>query len=245
MNAPALRPRSAVEIIDAAFHLMRRNYLEMLAVGGVIIIPLAVLEFLSPPYVALGFAMLRTLFSFLAVGAILHVASEAYLGQPTSVGGSLRHVARRMLPLVVAVILQTMLTMLGFVFLIIPGFFVAAWLFTMPAVVVLEGKGPLEAIGRSYDLARGYVGKILGIVLLTYLIYILGVLAIGSLVLLSGSLRIGEQSIAFLSNVLSVLILPIWSCIATLLYYDLRIRKEGFDLQVMAQQLEGNSPVAH
>lgn len=37
---------------------------------------------------------------------------------------------------------------------------------------------------------------------------------------------------------------PLFSVGGTLLYYDLRIRKEGFDLEMMAQDLAGETPPA-
>lgn len=239
MTATDLRPRSAVEIIDAAFQLMRRNYLEMVAVAGVIIVPLAALELLSPLLLAVFFSMLRSFFSLVAIGAIIYIASQAYLGEPVSIGDALRVLRSRLLPLLAASLIQALMILMGFMFLIIPGFLLTAWLFAMPTVVVLERRGPLEAIGRSYELASGFVLKIIGIFVLTYVIYFLIIAAFGALYFVLSALpRMGEQSIGFLINVFTVLALPLWACISVILYYDLRIRKEGFDLQVMARRLE-------
>jgi hypothetical protein len=38
-------------------------------------------------------------------------------------------------------------------------------------------------------------------------------------------------------NLASLLIYPFFTVVITLLYYDLRIRKEGFDLEIMATEL--------
>jgi len=39
--------------------------------------------------------------------------------------------------------------------------------------------------------------------------------------------------------ILLLLYYPLLTCVFTLFYYDLRVRKEGFDLEVLAAQLSG------
>jgi len=40
-----------------------------------------------------------------------------------------------------------------------------------------------------------------------------------------------------LAALLPIVMTPLLSCIFTLMYYDLRVRREAFDLQVLGQQL--------
>ena len=40
-----------------------------------------------------------------------------------------------------------------------------------------------------------------------------------------------------LSAFVSLFVYPVISCVFTLFYYDLRVRKEGFDLEILAKQL--------
>ena len=42
--------------------------------------------------------------------------------------------------------------------------------------------------------------------------------------------------VAVVAQIGQILVLPLQLIIFTLLYYDLRIRKEGYDLELMAQQ---------
>ena len=44
--------------------------------------------------------------------------------------------------------------------------------------------------------------------------------------------------LAVLAACVSLLIYPVISCVFTLFYYDLRVRKEGFDLEMLSRQLE-------
>jgi hypothetical protein len=41
-----------------------------------------------------------------------------------------------------------------------------------------------------------------------------------------------------LAGVLQLFLYPLFYCVLTVSYYDLRVRKEGFDLEVLAQSLQ-------
>jgi len=49
--------------------------------------------------------------------------------------------------------------------------------------------------------------------------------------------RWGFPLLAIGSTASAVLVSPLTSIVATLVYFDLRIRQEGFDLQVMAREV--------
>ncbi len=49
--------------------------------------------------------------------------------------------------------------------------------------------------------------------------------------------RMVGQTITILSAALPILLTPLFSCVLTLLYYDLRVRREAFDLEVLNEQL--------
>jgi hypothetical protein len=42
---------------------------------------------------------------------------------------------------------------------------------------------------------------------------------------------------SLVSSAFPILVAPILPCILTLAYYDLRVRREGFDLQLLSEQL--------
>jgi hypothetical protein len=56
---------------------------------------------------------------------------------------------------------------------------------------------------------------------------------------LLGSESMGEVTFAVLSTLVGLLIAaityPLWAAILTVIYYDLRVRNEGFDLQLLAR----------
>jgi hypothetical protein len=123
---------------------------------------------------------------------------------------------------------------------------IVCFLFVTHAVV-LEGLGPVAAIGRSWKLATGSFWRVLGIyLLLTLLILVLTIVpsySVSAGVQLIFPDPIGDfamqQTLTLLASyVIQILVLPISLIAFTLLYYDLRVRKEGFDLQLRTQTYE-------
>jgi hypothetical protein len=131
---------------------------------------------------------------------------------------------------------------------------------TIPALA-LEGCSGWKAIKRSaalvrYDPGLGilYWGEMrLSFLLLPLFIIELLILSLTSLPLTlhqageilrhgsSGQIAAPPDSIMIVSQILTFLagslILPLYSIATTLFYYDIRIRREGFDLEFMATQL--------
>jgi len=103
---------------------------------------------------------------------------------------------------------------------------------------VIEGKTAGAAMSRSKALAAGSVGRILGTLVLTFIILIVIQLVVDTCVgLVAAMLHVGPSLSALATGLANLLIYPFATVVITLLYYDLRIRKEGFDLEVMASEL--------
>jgi Membrane domain of glycerophosphoryl diester phosphodiesterase len=107
--------------------------------------------------------------------------------------------------------------------------------------IVLENTGGIDGLRRSWRLVRGSFWRVLGITLvLSVLVAIIGqgpayVIAIVASLLPFPVLGLVVNATA--QSLINVVVLPLQFAAFTLLYYDLRIRQEGFDLQIMAQQL--------
>jgi hypothetical protein len=124
-------------------------------------------------------------------------------------------------------------------------FLTVCFLFVVPAVV-LEGQNPIDALRRSWELALSSFWRVLGIyLLLTLLVFVLTLVPAGALSFVIGIVFSDPSEIIIqqsLSNLVSysmqILVLPLSVIGITVLYYDLRVRKEGEDLQMMAQSYE-------
>lgn len=107
-------------------------------------------------------------------------------------------------------------------------------------VVVLEDlESSFNAFGRSWDLTRGAKLKVFLVWLVMWVLsYVVPLLAY-----LGASFAVGPQSslqlaLAILSPVVQVALAPLPACALTLVYYDLRVRREAFDLEILSAQLE-------
>ena len=107
-------------------------------------------------------------------------------------------------------------------------------------VVVLEPLGSsFDAFARSWELTRSFKLKVLGLflvaVLLTNTLPSLVFRGIGGAVMPSAP-ALGI-AITALGYVVPLILAPVISAVITLMYYDFRVRREAFDLQVLGQQL--------
>jgi len=134
------------------------------------------------------------------------------------------------------------------VLLIVVACVVGAWLAAFVAcgygvttpVVVLETLGSsFDAFGRSWELTRNFKLKVLGLglvaVLITNTVPSLVFRALGGAVL--PSVPALGMTLTALGYVLPLILTPVLAAVITLMYYDLRVRREAFDLQVLGQQL--------
>jgi hypothetical protein len=118
-------------------------------------------------------------------------------------------------------------------------FVLCGYSLTTPVVVLEPLRSAFEAFGRSWELTRGFKFKVLMLSLVTLLI----TNTIPSLVfrgLGAAFMRAAPPvgiALTAASYVLPLLLTPVFSAVITLMYYDFRVRREAFDLQMLSQQL--------
>lgn len=177
----------------------------------------------------------------LIAGAVSWVVAASYLGQPTTAGAALRATLRRFLPLLAATFLVGVAHVLGLLAACV-GIIVPFALFTaVTPAVVLEGLGPVQAMRRSWRLLRPRFWPVLGIVVLAWLIATVLENLLGGVPAVIVTVVGGPFAwvVLAVSGIVSALITtPIVAIVATLVYFDGRIRHEGLDLQMMAGDLE-------
>lgn len=111
---------------------------------------------------------------------------------------------------------------------------------TTPIVVLEDLPSSFDAFGRSWELTRGARGKVFGTWIVAWLIsQLLPQLIVAGI---SGALGVASNEsvqpfFVVFASLIGIALAPILPCALTLLYYDLRVRREAFDLQVLSQQL--------
>ena len=255
MAAPALRPRSPSEIVDAAFQILRAHYGQFVTCSAIAYTPLLLLRLLvvGDPLRFLGgdpatipidmvwttiVAFLGGWLTFSLMSAVLLVcASQAYLGEEVDVGAAVRRVLPRLPQVLVAAVLRFVLMAIAFLLMIFPVLYVVALLFAVTPVIILEGAGVWSALRRSASLSKGrkwHVLNTLGLVAIIYYVLLLGFSLLASV---SGNFVVST----IVSAMVTVLVYPVVAIAEALLYYDARIQSEGLDIELMTEAL-GQSP---
>jgi hypothetical protein len=175
-------------------------------------------------------------------GVITKVVSASYLGQQLSAGQALRATARRFGALLMVAILVHLVELVGFVLLILPSLVAMAfYICTTPAVMV-EELGPIKAMRRSFALVRRRFWPVLGIAVVSGLMAFILSYILGSPFTFAGQaigLHWGFILVAIGRILPALVATPFVTIVATLIYFDARIRHEGFDLQMMARGIGG------
>jgi hypothetical protein len=248
--APVLQPRTTPQIIDAAFALARRHYWVFVVLAGLFHLPVHVFRFLgalagtrssavlSGPEPYLGPAWWYA-WNSLAIAAVIVAALRGYLHGAVDVGWALSAMRRRLARIVLVSLLARLIIDAGLFLLLVPGIFAFARLIAAVPLVADEGMNPVRALRRSVELTRGNVRKIL---------LSAGLVALGSFLVdntlpgFVGQWRSPAAAVLF-DFLLDSALYPLIGVVTTVLYYDLRIQREAYDIELlMARMPENGSP---
>ncbi len=178
----------------------------------------------------------------LVSAACVKAVSDVYLDQPTGFRASLRFALRRLPSLLWLTIVMSFLLVLAFVAFIVPSIYLyGAWALSTP-VLLIEGTKGYKALRRSRVLVRGRWWPTAATILLaTVLVGVFTGILQGVLLAIvfstSDSVVVGVVLLTISGAIASVIAQPFQAAVRTVLYYDLRVRKEGYDLELLAEQL--------
>lgn len=209
---------------------------------------------------------LSTVVTFLAaqvgIGTLTTAVSSIYLGEPIGIGEAFRRVRPALGRLLGTTLLTSLIVVLGMVACIVPGFYFLLSYLLVSQVVVIEGLGPQAAMRRSSELMRKKSDKgffrnnIMKASVILIIVFVLAAAA-GTIVGLPFGIAqilthdrshppsmLGPMHLlqGTLTMIVQAGVSPIGTIAMILFYYDIRIRKEGFDLQMLASSL-GVEPV--
>jgi hypothetical protein len=191
--------------------------------------------------------------------ALVYAMSGRYLGKQVTLGEAFRAGLRAtprviatgllifltfvllwaVLVVVMAVSQQVLVVLVASLVGIVGSFYILASTLAAPVVATLEPVGPLGAIRRSWSLSAGNRWRILGLQVL--LIVLNGVIsAVVSAIFVTtiiGDATLRTVAQQLVNAATTILWAPVeWGTFA-ILYYDLRVRHEAFDLQIAAEAL--------
>ena len=242
MSAPVLRPLSAGEVLDVSFGFYRAHFVPLVTIAalsrvvpdslGIYVEQLGgIMANLSLGIVQL---LLSVVLSMIGVAATTSVVSDAYLGRSMQAGEALRRALGLLGRLTGVSIGSGMIIFAGFILLVIPGLIAMSGLALASVVVVLEGKPAVEAMQRSWDLTKGFRRKVLGVLSITLLFLVVPGFVIGVVSAITSDSPEPGIVMMVANSVLALFVFPFVYVATVVLYYDIRVRKEGFDLELLA-----------
>jgi hypothetical protein len=246
-----LRTYSLGTLIRTSFAIGFRNWPTLFLIYAILALPLELMKLLlsaSPETEWIGHA--AVLLNYIVLTFTLFPAtvavSEICLGIRPDIFRSYRRAFAKPGRLLGTLLLYYLVSIGGFILLIIPGIIFSVWFAFTPAVVVLEGIGGRAALRRSRALARGHFFRIAGYLLTVLVLYFLiafVIVFIMIVILLLLSLyveldmhlleRLGE-TVGALSALAAT---PMFLAGIVLIYYDLKVRKESYGAAQLADDL--------
>jgi hypothetical protein len=269
-----LRPLGLGDILGGAFNLIRQNPVTTLGLTGIDLTITAVIwviaGFISSRAGHSAYLLVAVLPSLLLlgvlVGGLTAAMGQGVLGLKMSIADAVR--ASRPQWVLLAFVLLWLIPVVVSIplFLVLHGWAILvalpllSWLgimliLTIPAVV-LERRGAISAMGRSWRLVRGSYWRVFGICVLTYfMLMLLSLIITVPLEIIGGLASLGTGSgaagvsIALVVFVIGEIVIytltaTIFAGVIVLIYADMRMRKEGMDLVLQqaaqSQRLRGD-----
>jgi len=238
-----LGPRDFGEIISEIFRIYAKNFLKLIALVAIVVlivnIPIIILSIVAAfqytkntlplwyfPVMFFTPLVFSTVTTPLEICVLVYAVSEQYISKTINIRRAYRWAFSRLGTAIGAEILAG-LAYLGLIIVVIGipfGIYLSyLWIFMFP-VALIEGVNPRKVLSRSSTLVQDHWWRIFGIILVISTIGLI-ILFILRLIPFVG-LLIG-----------SILALPIYGVGITLLYFDMRVRKEGYTTEKLAEDL--------
>jgi len=255
---PQLEPLGFGELLDAGFRLWRRNFGKFSLIALIATAPIAIVQFfflrsqiqlieagqvlVDDPDAFNRTAGLITLASLVSAavsfGAMYAMATRRYVGQQLTAGNALKDGLKRFFPFLITWLIYLLAVGLGLVALVIPGLFLGVSLFLAFPAFWAERAGPFRSLRRSWALVKGRRWVLLGVIVLGFLLLsLLSFLATGPAVLAGDNVALFAALNGLVVPIYSAVLTPILPVMGTVSYYDARVRKEGFDIELASRGL--------
>ena len=222
--------------------------------GTAVLVPSMMRSIPTMALLILIFVVVYLVLAQLSMGASVLVIAEGYLGRTLEAGDAMRRTMPKLGLLVTTGLLVGLVVGLGMIvgaiLLFVPGIILLCGLILTTQVVMLEAPaGATGAMGRAWNLSRGSRWKIFllfVVAVVLSIVVILGTDVVLGLVLgfpfgttapgatpSLGPLLVRQG----IQMVMNILVAPLPYCFLTVAYYDARVRKDGFDLELLAASL--------
>jgi len=239
-----IREMSFGEILDMGFTLLRNHFGVLVGIAAVLYLPVGLLWAWSLPargavpdveqLIAIGIVsvMITAIAYPIVLAAVTHAVGESYLGRRATIGHALRLGLSILLPLLGTAILAGLARVVGLLLIVVPGIYLWLAFFLLPQVMVLERSFGFAAMSRSHELMKGHKLRAFGLFTVTTLITMVASNAFSLVGLVLPGLG------ALLGALAEAVGVAFASAVSVVFYFDIRCRKEAFDLEHLARLVE-------
>ena len=223
-------------VLSKTFNLLTQQFGKFALLTLVPLVPLLALTLFAlgrPPspaaFGALGVitGLLTFFLGIVAQATTLYGAFQAMRGQSFTIGQSLQIGLGRAVPVVGVALLVGFAVGFATLLLIVPGLMVLCMYYVAIPVCVIERPGVMASASRSADLTRGYRWPIFGLILLVAII----AAVVGAVLTRLGGGGIMGLLLHFVWQIVST---AFGAVLVAVVYHDLRVAKEGIDIESLA-----------
>jgi len=224
-------------VMNKTFAILGRQFGKFVLLALVPMIPIFLLTLgalsssaPSPSGIAFGAALtgiLTFVLQTVAQATSLYGAFQEMRQQPFTIGDSLRIGLARTIPVIGVGILVGLATGLGMLLFVVPGVILGCMLYVAVPACVIEKLGVTASMSRSVSLTKGYRWQIFGLFLLVIVIAVFGAFVLAKI----GGVGLVGQTLSFAWQVVST---AFGAVLSAVIYHDLRMAKEGIDLDTLA-----------
>lgn len=191
-----------------------------------------------------GSLLIVSIVNFIFIGAMIHRMNSVTSEQLSGIGSSLRIGLRKFLPMFAMSLLYGLAVMAGTILLIIPGIFLSVAFILAHIALITENRGPIDALGRSWELVKNNWWRTFIIISVAFFIYMMlysvFVMIYGVTIAMSGPEAFAEYAIYLDAGgaLVNLFCYPMLIAIMLAQFSDLRLRREGGDLEARIAQTE-------
>lgn len=248
----SLEPMTSGMILDRSFRIYRQNFPLMISLSALVNVPLLAVTVGIPllQRINIVFACLAafvgaiTLFlgmlivAPLITGATTKAVGEIFLGNEITALSALKFAWSYVITLLLVQIVVGAVIIVGLILFIVPGIiWMLSYSVVAPVTVLEKSRNGRTIRQRSWRLIGGYRWKAFGILLVVLIAQFLPGTSAFMFQAYGGNSTTAIAVSNLVSGIASLLTYPLNPIAFTLLYYDLRIRKEGFDLEMLSRDI--------
>ncbi|MFC1950931.1 zinc ribbon domain-containing protein [Chloroflexota bacterium] len=195
--------------------------------------------------VIIGFTLLDMLITMIITTIMncpfIHTIGQQYTRERVSIKNASSSAMKRVLTVIMAVLLRgiviaaLVITVIGIPLAI---YFYIKWLFVTHSIL-FESKNVSESLSRSSELVNNSWRRILGYLIILFLIAIAIIITFGYCWDLIKELIPALTNDIIINTIVRIIITPITIIATTLLYFTLRVEKEGYHIGRLIADMDG------